>query len=173
MERLVERIIVISRWAMVPFYLGLIVALFTLLAAFLRELATAVANATTYTEHQAIVKVLSMVDLTLMAGLVVIVIFSGYENIVSRIDPAGPRRWPAWLTTVDFGGLKKKLFASMAAISGVTMLKALMALEETVSERQLFWLVVINLVFLLGYLLMAVADWFAARAREMKDPPDA
>jgi uncharacterized protein (TIGR00645 family) len=173
MERLVERIIVVSRWALVPFYLGLIVALFTLLASFLRELYAAVTNAMSYSEHQAIVKALSLVDLTLMAGLVVIVIFSGYENIVSRIDPAGPRQWPAWLTTVDFGGLKKKLFASMAAISGVTMLKALMALEETVSERQLFWLVVINLVFLLGYLLMAVADWFAARAREMKDTPDA
>jgi uncharacterized protein (TIGR00645 family) len=166
MERLIERIVVLSRWALVPFYLGLVVALFTLMAAFLRELYAAVANAFSYSEHQAIVKALSLVDLTLMAGLVVIVIFSGYENIVSRIDPGGPRRWPAWLNTVDFGGLKKKLFASMAAISGVTMLKALMQLEETVSEKQLLWLVVINLVFLLGYLLMAVADWFAARSRE-------
>ncbi|MBR0682543.1 hypothetical protein GXW74_18775 [Roseomonas eburnea] len=164
MERLIERLIVVSRWALVPFYLGLVLALFTLLAAFLRELHSAVTNAMTFSEHQAIVKVLSMVDLTLMAGLVVIVIFSGYENIVSRIDPGGTRDWPAWLTTVDFGGLKKKLFASMAAISAVTMLKALMKLEETVSETQLYWLVVINLVFLLGYLLMAVADWFAAKA---------
>jgi uncharacterized protein (TIGR00645 family) len=170
MERLIERILVISRWALVPFYLGLILALFTLMAAFMRELHAAVTNAMTFTEHQAIVKVLSMVDLTLMAGLVVIVIFSGYENIVSRIDPGGQRSWPAWLTTVDFGGLKKKLFASMAAISGVTMLKALMELEESVSERQLFWLVVINLVFLVGYLLMAVADWFATRSRGMKGP---
>lgn len=166
MERLVERIIVVSRWALVPFYLGLVLALFTLLAAFLRELWSAVSNAMAYSEHQAIVKVLSMVDLTLMAGLVVIVIFSGYENIVSRIDPGGTRDWPAWLTTVDFGGLKKKLFASMAAISAVTMLKALMKLEETVSETQLYWLVVINLVFLLGYLLMAIADWFAARTNK-------
>jgi uncharacterized protein (TIGR00645 family) len=169
MERLIEHIIVVSRWALVPFYLGLILALFTLLAAFLRELHSAIANAMVFTEHQAIVKALALVDLTLMAGLVVIVIFSGYENMVSRIDPAGPRRWPAWLTTVDFGGLKKKLFASMAAISGVTMLKALMELEDTVSERQLYWLVIINLVFLLGYLLMAVADWFAARSRGLKD----
>lgn len=166
MERLVERIIVVSRWALVPFYLGLIFALFTLLAAFLRELWSAASNAMSYSEHQAIVKVLSLVDLTLMAGLVVIVIFSGYENIVSRIDPGGTRDWPAWLTTVDFGGLKKKLFASMAAISAVTMLKALMKLEESVSETQLYWLVVINLVFLLGYLLMAVADWFAARTQK-------
>jgi uncharacterized protein (TIGR00645 family) len=173
MERLVERLVVVSRWLLVPFYLGLIVALFTLLAAFLRELHSAITDAMTASAHQAIAKALSMVDLTLMAGLVVIMIFSGYENMVSRIDPAGPRRWPGWLTTVDFGGLKKKLFASMAAISGVAMLKALMALEDTVSERQLLWLVVINVVFLLGYLLMTVADWFAARARAMKDPPDA
>lgn len=119
-----------------------------------------------YSEHQAIAKVLSMVDLTLMAGLVVIVIFSGYENIVSRIDPGGTRDWPARLTTVDFGGLKKKLFASMAAISAMTILKALMKLEETVSETQLYWLVVINLVFLFGYLLMAIADGFAARTNK-------
>lgn len=168
MERLIERIIVISRWALVPFYLGLVLALLALLAAFLRELWSALSNAMTYSEHQAIVKVLSMVDLTLMAGLVVIVIFSGYENIVSRIDPSGQRDWPAWLTTVDFGGLKKKLFASMAAISAVTMLKALMKLEETVSEAQLFWLVVMNLVFIGGYLLMAVADWFASRSKQLK-----
>lgn len=164
MERLIERLIVVSRWALVPFYLGLVLALFTLLAAFLRELWSAVSNAMSYSEHQAIVKALSMVDLTLMAGLIVIVIFSGYENIVSRIDPGGQRNWPAWLTTVDFGGLKKKLFASMAAISAVTMLKALMKLEETVSETQLHWLVVINVVFVVAYLLMAVADWFAAKA---------
>lgn len=169
MERLIERIIAVSRWGLVPFYLGLVVALGTLFVAFLRELWSAVSNATSYTEHQAIVKVLSMVDLTLMAGLVVVVLFSGYENLVSRLDRAGPRTWPEWMTQVDFGGLKKKLFAAMAAISGVTMLKALMKLEDTVSEAQLFWLVVINLVFLAGYLLMAVADWFAARAKQMAD----
>ncbi len=166
MERLVERIIVVSRWALVPFYLGLIFALFTLLAAFLRELWSAVSNAMSFSEHQAIVKVLSMVDLTLMAGLVVIVIFSGYENIVSRIYPGGRRDWAAWLTTVDFGGLKKKLLASMAGVSAVTMLKALMKLEEAVSETQLYCLVVINLVFLFGYLLMAIADGFAARTNK-------
>jgi uncharacterized protein (TIGR00645 family) len=168
MERLVERIIVLSRWAMVPFYLGLVVALLTLLASFMNELAGAVANAFRQEEHIAIIKVLTMVDLTLVAGLIVVVLFSGYENLVSRIDPGGARDWPAWLTTVDFGGLKKKLFAAMAAISGVTMLKALMKLEDTVSEAQLFWLVVINVVFILGYLLMAVADWFASRSRQLK-----
>jgi uncharacterized protein (TIGR00645 family) len=165
-ERLIERIIAVSRWALVPFYLGLVVALGTLFVAFARELWAAVSNAFSYTEHQAIVKVLSMIDLTLMAGLVVVVLFSGYENLVSRLDAGGARNWPEWLTQVDFGGLKKKLFAAMAAISGVTMLKALMKLEETVSEAQLFWLVVMNLVFLAGYLLMAVADWVSAKSRQ-------
>ncbi len=168
MERLIERIIVLSRWAMVPFYLGLVLALLTLLATFLGELWSAVSNAFSQSEHIAIVRVLTMVDLTLVAGLIVVVLFSGYENLVSRIDPGGQRDWPAWLTTVDFGGLKKKLFAAMAAISGVTMLKALIKLEDTVSEAQLFWLVVINVVFILGYLLMAVADWFASHSRQLK-----
>lgn len=168
MERLIERLIVVSRWALVPFYLGLILALFTLFAAFLMELHGAVVNAFTHNEREAIVKALSMVDLTLMAGLVVIVIFSGYENNVSRLDPGGERSWPGWISRVDFGGLKKKLFASMAAISAVTMLKALMNLEITVSERQLLWLVVMNLVFLLGYLLMAIADWFTAKTERKK-----
>jgi len=98
-------------------------ALLVLLAAFLRQLWEALSNAMALSEHQSMIAILTMVDLTLVAGLVVIVLFSGYENLVSRIDPGGPRDWPAWLTTVDFGGLKKKLFASMAAISGVTMLK--------------------------------------------------
>jgi uncharacterized protein (TIGR00645 family) len=169
MERLIERLIVISRWALVPFYLGLIIALFTLFAAFAQELHSAVVNALVHNEREAIIKALSMVDLTLMAALVVIVIFSGYENNVSRLDPGGERGWPEWISRVDFGGLKKKLFAAMAAISAVTMLKALMNLEVTVSERQLLWLVVMNLVFLLGYLLMAIADWFTAKTEVKKD----
>jgi uncharacterized protein (TIGR00645 family) len=165
-QPLIERLIVLSRWAMVPFYVGLAIVLLVLFAAFLRHLVDALANAMVQSEQQAIITALALVDLTLMAGLVVIVIFSGYENMVTRLDGARPATWPTWLTQVEFGGLKKKLFASMAAISGVTMLKALMKLEDTVSEKQLFWLVVINVVFLLGTVLLAVADWFSARTED-------
>lgn len=112
MERVIERIIAVSRWALVPCHPGLVLALGTMFVAFPREVWPAVSNAATSGEHQAIVKVLPMVDLTLMAGLVVAVPFSGDANLVSRIDQAGARSWPAWMTQVDLGGLKKKLFAA-------------------------------------------------------------
>ncbi|MCK8784908.1 TIGR00645 family protein [Roseomonas sp. NAR14] len=159
MERFVERCIVVSRWLLVPFYLGLILALVLLFFVFAKELLYVAANLGQLDENRVILGLLSLIDLTFAASLTVIVIFSGYENMVSRLDTGRPAAWPIWLTTVDFAGLKRKLFASMAAISAVALLKGLMKLDISVSETQLTWLVIINVVFIVGYVLMAVADW--------------
>ncbi|UFN47479.1 YqhA family protein [Roseomonas sp. OT10] len=165
MHQFVERLIIASRWIMAPFYLGLVVALVVLLATFAIELFRMVASIGTLSEHQVILGILSLVDMTFVGGLVIIVIFSGYENVVTRISPEQRPNWPIWLTTVDFSGLKRKLFASLAAIAAVALAKGLMKLEDTVSVTQLTWLVVINVVFIIGYMLMAIAD------RIIESPP--
>ncbi len=159
MKRILERAVVASRWLMAPFYLGLIVMLMVLLVTFVRELYRTLLRLGSLSEHEAILSLLSLVDMTFAGSLIIIVVFSGYENMCARLARGQVANWPTWLATVDFSGLKRKLFAAMAAISAVALLKALMKLDSGVSnETTLFWLVVINVVFIVGYLLMAVAD---------------
>jgi uncharacterized protein (TIGR00645 family) len=159
-ERAIERSVFQSRWLMAPFYLGLIVSLIVLLVTFLRELWHFVGTIFSATEADVILGVLALVDLSLTGNLVLIVIFSGYENFVSRIDPEGYPDWPEWITKIDFAGLKQKLIASIVAISAIQVLKAFMNLDKHLDERTLAWLVGIHLVFVVSGLLLALSDWF-------------
>ncbi len=165
LERWLEWLIFQSRWVMAPFYLGLIVALFVLLFKFVQELIHFIAITVAATEADIILGVLALIDLSLTANLVLIVVFSGYENFVSKIDPEGHPDWPEWMTQIDFSGLKQKLFASIVAISAVQVLKAFMKLGNVTegavggnSDRYLFWLVGIHVVFVLSALALAFSD---------------
>jgi uncharacterized protein (TIGR00645 family) len=93
------------------------------------------------------------------------VIFSGYENFVSKIDTADHEDRPGWMGTVDFSGLKMKLIASIVAISAIALLKAFMELAEgkPLDERGLLWLVVIHLTFVASGVLLALMDWIASK----------
>jgi uncharacterized protein (TIGR00645 family) len=164
-ERWLEMLIFQSRWIMAPFYLGLIIALFVLLFKFVQELIHFIAITVSATEADIILGVLALIDLSLTANLVLIVVFSGYENFVSKIDPAGHPDWPEWMTHIDFTGLKQKLFASIVAISAVQVLKAFMKLGNMPdgatggsTDRYLFWLVSIHIVFVLSGLALAWTD---------------
>lgn len=157
-ERLIETILFRSRWIMAPFYLGLVVALFVLLFKFGAELVHFVSHAVAASESDIILGILALVDLTLTGNLVLIVIFSGYENFVSKIDPAGHPDWPEWMTRVDFTGLKQKLLASIVAISAIQLLKAFMDLPKGYSQDTLTWLVIIHVVFVGSSLVLAWSD---------------
>lgn len=159
MERVIENILFRSRWVMAPFYLGLVVALLVLLFKFGTELLHFVTHAVGATESDTILGLLALVDLTLTGNLVLIVIFSGYENFVSKIDPAGHPDWPEWMTQVDFTGLKQKLLASIVAISAIQLLKAFMNIDKGgMSETTLMWLVIIHVVFVASSLVLAWGD---------------
>ena len=103
-------------------------------------------RALTMSEAEAILGILSLVDLALTGALVMIVIFSGYENFVSSIDHTTHRNWPEWMGSIDFTALKIKLLGSIVAISAIQLLKQFMAVK-TVSDRDLMWFVGIHLVF--------------------------
>lgn len=156
-ERLIETVIFASRWILAPFYLGLSLALIVLLIKFIAELVHIAATAFTATESQVILGLLALVDLSLTASLIIIVIFSGYENFVSKIDHSEHRDWPEWMGTIDFTALKIKLLGSIVAISAIQLLKQFMSVN-TVSDRDLFWLVTIHVVFVISGLLMALSD---------------
>src|SRR5690349_20335590 len=148
-EKAMETLVFASRWILAPFYLGLALSLVVLLIKFIGELFHIAAHAFTATESEVILGILALVDLALTGSLLIIVIFSGYENFVSKIDHSGHRDWPDWMGTIDFTALKLKLLSSIVAISAVQLLKQFMAVS-TASDRDLFWLVVIHVVFVVS-----------------------
>lgn len=154
----IEYILFNSRWLMAPFYLGLVVSLGALLYAFLLHLVEFVHQTPTAKESDTILGALSLIDLSLTGNLILIVIFSGYENFVSRIDPRNHPDWPEWMTKVDFGGLKQKLLASIVAISAIQVLKAFMNMDGAFDPMKLGWLAGIHLLFVVSALLLALSD---------------
>ena len=86
------------------------------------------------------------------------VVFSGYENFVSKIDPGGHPDWPDWMTKVNFGGLKQKLLASIVAISAIQVLKAFMNIDTVFDPSKLAWLVGVHLVFVVSAAMLALSD---------------
>lgn len=171
MNTLVARLVVFSRWAMVPLIIGLILALLGLVAAFFTKLFWFFANVGAINETQVMMALLTLIDFTLIGGLIVIVVSSGYENFVEKIPRQNAENWPTWMTRVSFSGLKQKLFVSMMAISGITLLKALMQLEVNVSEAQVRWLVVANIIFVCAYAVLAATDHFFRHEDEAGEGP--
>jgi len=157
LERLLERFLFSSRWLLAPFYAGLVLALAVLLLKALQELAHFVLNAWQATEADVILGVLTLIDLTLTGSLIIIVIFSGYENFVSKIDESTHKDWPEWMGKIDFTGLKLKLMSSIVAISAIQVLKAFMNLQN-MSDRDLTWNITIHLVFVVSGVILALSD---------------
>ncbi len=156
-EWFIEELVFASRWLLAPFYAGLALSIVVLLIKFIEELFHLAAHAFTSTESQVILGVLSLVDMALTGSLLIIVIFSGYENFVSRIDHQGRKDWPQWMGTIDFSALKLKLLSSIVAISAIQLLKQFMSVKD-VSDRDLFFLIAIHVVFVVSSVLLALSD---------------
>lgn len=169
LERVIEWVIYTSRWLMAPVYLGLIVALGILIITFFRELWLQLPEVLTMDETDIILLVLTLVDLSLAGNLVLIILFSGYENFVSKIEAAhADRDRPEWMGTLDFSGLKIKLIASIVAISGIHLLKIFMNLGQY-TETQLLWYVIIHLTFIGSGVCVAAMDWIEEMAHKVSD----
>lgn len=156
-ERSLERFLFGSRWFLAPFYFLLALAVPLLFTKFAQEFVDFALKFLGYSDNEAILAVLSLIDLTLMANLLVIVVFSGYESFVSKIDDVAGQHRPDWMGKIDFGGLKQKLMASIVAISAIQLLKAFMNVGS-MSNANLAWLVGIHLTFVVSGVLLAVMD---------------
>jgi uncharacterized protein (TIGR00645 family) len=167
LEALLENVLFASRWLLAPFYLGLAVGIGIVLIKFLEELYHLASKAFASSEADVIVGVLSLVDLALTGSLLLIVIFSGYENFVSKIDHSNHRDWPEWMGTIDFTALKIKLLGSIVAISAIQLLKQFMAVKTT-SDRELTWYVVIHVVFVVSSVLLALSDRLTGEVKSAK-----
>jgi uncharacterized protein (TIGR00645 family) len=167
LELAFENALFAARWLLAPFYIGLVAAMIVLLAVFLRELWAALANIALLSVEQAILKMLTLLDLALAANLVLVVILAGYENFVSKIDTAGHEDRPGWMGTTSFAGLKIKLYASIVAISAVQLLKNYMAIgDKPLDGAALAWMTIIHVTFVVTALFSALSDYLQSRAKD-------
>lgn len=171
LEHFLEVIIFNSRWLLAPFYLGLVAGIVILLIKFAQEFFHVAGHALSGSESEVILAILTLVDMSLVANLLIIIIFSGYENFVSKIDTAGHEDRPEWMGKVDFSGLKIKVIASIVAISAIELLKAFVNVgnlgtpgEEwrwTVEDKALAWKVGIHILLVVSGVLFAIMDKIA------------
>jgi uncharacterized protein (TIGR00645 family) len=157
MERTLETLLYASRWLLAPIYLGLSIAVLLLGIKFFQEAVHTLPLVLGMKEADLVLVTLSLVDMALVGGLMIMVMLSGYENFVSRIDISDGREKLSWLGKLDSGSLKQKVAASIVAISSIHLLKAFMNVEH-ISNDKLIWYVVIHLTFVLSALGMAFVD---------------
>jgi uncharacterized protein (TIGR00645 family) len=156
-ERIVERVLFVSRWLMAPLYLGMAALLVLLVIQFFIEWVHLAMGLAGQAENGLVLGALTLVDLVLVASLIVMVMLSGFENFVSKIDlPEGEQRL-SWLMKLDPGSIKVKVLASIVAISAIDLLRAFLNIEAVANDK-LLWLVVIHLTFVVTALLLAVLD---------------
>lgn len=156
-ELFFESLMFKSRWLLAPFFFGLIIAIMALLVKFGKQLAALVMAIFGAGEYEVIVLVLALIDSALIASLLLIIAFSGYENFVSKIGVGEHEDRPAWMGKVGFSDLKIKLMGAIVAISAVELLKAFIN-ADNLTNTQLGWRVGIHIAFVVSGVLFAVTD---------------
>ena len=156
-EAALESLVFRSRWLLAPFFVGLILAIIALLVKFLKQLWALAIGVFSLTSDEMIINILTLVDSALIAALLLIIGFSGYENFVSKIGTGDHEDRPAWMGKVGFSDLKIKLIGAIVAISAVELLKAFINLDEF-TWYQLSWKVGIHVTFVVSGVLFAITD---------------
>jgi uncharacterized protein (TIGR00645 family) len=159
-ENLIERFLFWGRWLLTPLYVGLTLLLLLFTFKFFQELVHLLPHLVDLGETDLILAALGLIDLALVGNLLVMVILSGYENFVSRIEAARSGEQLSWMGKVDAGTLKIKVAASIVAISSIHLLKAFVNVDKMADDK-LMWLVIIHMTFVLSALLLAVVDKLA------------
>lgn len=158
LENAFEHFLFTSRWLVAPVYLALVVALILMMVKALKQIWILGTTIMTADGNDIITGVLSIVDVSLIMNLLIIIIFSGYENFVSKMeDLHGHADRPEWMGHIGFTDLKLKLIGSIVAISGIELLKAFMNVDN-VSDRHLAWMLGIHLTFVVSGVLYAIMD---------------
>lgn len=157
MEKLIERTMYASRWLLAPIYLGLSLSLLALGIKFFQEIFHTIPHLLEITEADMVLKLLSLIDLALVGGLIVMVMLSSYENFVSRLDIGDSTEKLSWLGKMDAASLKNKVASSIVAISSIHLLKIFMEADQ-IDNNKLVWYVVIHLTFVSSAVAMGMLD---------------
>ncbi|WMN60265.1 TIGR00645 family protein [Pseudoalteromonas xiamenensis] len=164
LEQLLERTLFKGRWLLAPFFLGLMFAVVLLLIKFFKQLYVMTLSAFSESGNHLLVGILTLVDTALLAGLLLIIIFSGYENFVSKLDIDDHEDRPAWMGKVGFSGLKIKLISAIVAISAVELLKVFISSQD-LTNTQLGWKVGIHLTFVISGVLFSITDYINSKTK--------
>lgn len=156
-EHVLETWVFRSRWLLAPFFVGLLLAIIALLIKFVKQLGDLALTVFTVSGDDMIIQILTLVDSALIAALLLIIGFSGYENFVSKISTGDHEDRPAWMGRAGFSDLKIKLMGAIVAISAVELLKAFINVDDF-TWQQLSWKVGIHLAFVVSGVLFAVTD---------------
>jgi uncharacterized protein (TIGR00645 family) len=170
-EVVFEKVLFASRWILAPVFLGLSLALIALGVKFFQEAWHVFNHLLEVEESDLVLTVLAMIDITLVGSLIVMVMFSGYENFVSTIDAKGSDSL-SWLGKLDAGTLKLKVAASIVAISSIHLLRIFMQIDSHVdpadptsplryTNAQIMWFVIVHMTFVLSAVLLGVLDKMA------------
>ena len=180
-EHFLETLIFNSRWLLAPFYLGLVVGIGLILVKFGQEFFHILPHVFETKESDLVLAILSLVDMSLVANLLLIIIFSGYENFVSKIDTADHEDRPEWMGKVDFSGLKVKVIASIVAISAIELLKTFVNISSLIhaqaadeawewsnADTAIAWKVSIHVILIISGVLFAYMDKIAEATHHLK-----
>ena len=168
-EHTLEKVIFNSRWILAPFYLGLVLGVFLLFIKFAQELWHLSTHVVTASEADVIVGILALVDMSLVGSLLLMIIFSGYEIFISKIDTGDHKDRPDWMGKVDFSGLKLKVIGAIVAISAIDLLKSFMDISLTMNDAEtnsLKWKVIIHMAFVVSGVLFAIMDKVAGDTKK-------
>ena len=169
-EDYTERLLYASRWILSPIYLALIVILILILGKFLMDVFEFLTIMTTLSTNDWIIHVLELLDLSLLANLVLIVAFSGYENFVSKIDVAEDHvDRPSWMGHLDFSGLKLKIIGSIVAISLIELLQDFLEVSSSIDPNIEFWRIALHMTFVVTGLIFAVMEVMSEKRHETKE----
>ncbi len=166
LEHAIEAVILASRWLLVVFYLGLTAALGLYAFSFVKKLWTYFMHVRDLDETEAILKILSLIDASLVASLVVMVIISGYENFVSKLDNANGEL--SWLGKIDASSLKIKVASTIVAISSIHLLQVFLNADQF-TESKIMWLTIVHMAFVASALLLAYIDRVMTLTKKGKD----
>lgn len=161
-ELLLESFLFKSRWLLVPFYIGLVLSIILLLFKFIEEFIHMLSTVTTVEANALVIDILHLIDLSLIASLLIIIVLSGYESFVSKIEPEQNEEKLDWMGKLGFSELKIKVIGSIVAISAIDLLTVFLNMADH-DEKELFWKVVIHLTFVVSGLLFALMDHVSHR----------
>tara|TARA_B100001964_G_scaffold223465_1_gene269368 strand:- start:962 stop:1498 length:537 start_codon:yes stop_codon:yes gene_type:complete len=165
LENTLESSMFASRWFMAPVYVVLSLSLAIIMLKVVQEFTHNLSAFYAMDIRNLLLFVLHILDMALIGNLVLMILFAGYENFVSKIGAAkGSEDKPSWMGKVDFSGLKLKLIGSIVAISGINLLEAFMSLKDH-TDREIRWQVVIHIVFVSSGVLLALMDYIASKTK--------
>lgn len=170
MEKMFEKILYTSRWLLAPIFIGLSFVLIALLIEFFQSITGLLFNLSSMSETDVTLKVLTLVDIALVGGMIVMVMYAGYENFVSRIDLDEDSKKLSWLGKMDASSLKAKVAASIVAISSIHLLKIFMNLDN-IPANKIMWAVVIHLTFVASAFIMGMLDLLLNKKKNGLDSP--